>query len=291
MSHDRNPMLVVMSDKFLVREHARSCSVATAPLFHVAEKAEGIPFKALPPDCMVKASHGSGWNLLRRKGEFYSFGNGAMFAPLEDKSSRAPQPGRLDEDEVNAVCRHWLETNYCGQQWAYSRMTPRILVEGLLAPRGGGELMDYRFYTFDGVVKAINVGSPSYRRDNLNAFFSPDWTPMKLTRYREKLPQLLPEKPERLPEMLEAAKRLGDGIDFARIDIYDTTIGVVLGEMTAYPEGGNREAPSGCPRLNWWLGRQWNMPFRKELSVRHHMVETLFGSVMRRCKRVPNSLS
>jgi len=283
MLHDRNPMLVVMADKYLLREHARSQGVATVPLLHVTEDPESIPFETLPPDCMIKASHGSGWNIMRRNGEFFTYGNGIAFGVGdEDQQAQVQQRLQLSRDEVVDICKQWLQQKYSPGQWAYSRMIPRVLVEEVLQPRCGDELMDYRFYTFDGVVKAINVGSPSYRRDNLNAFFRPDWEPIKLTRYREKLPDPLPAKPETLEQMLDIASRLGKGIDFARIDLYDTEKGVMVGEMTAYPEGGNREAPSGCPRLNWWLGRQWKMPLRRELSVRGYIVSSLTDAVQRR---------
>jgi hypothetical protein len=271
MQHDRNPMLVVTQDKYLVRGHARSRGVATARLIHVAERVESMPFAALPSDCMIKASHGCGWNILRTGGAFFDYANGADFGAGADGRGMRSTQAPLSAEEVAATCRHWLRQNYSPGEWAYTRMKPRILAEELLQSRRGGELMDFRCYAFDGVVKAISVGSPSYRRDKLNVFFDPDWTPIRLTRYRERLPDPLPAKPDVLREMLEAAARLGRGLDFARIDLYDTTKGVVVGEMTAYPEAGHAEAPSGCPHLNRWLGKQWKVPLRNKWSWWKHV--------------------
>lgn len=120
--------------------------------------------------------------------------------------------------------------------------------------------MDYRLFTFDGKVRAISVGSPTYRRKKWNVFLTPDWEVIPLSSYSEALPDRLPEKPFLLQEMLEAASRLGEGIDFARIDLYETAEGIRLGEITLYPEGGDRNTPTSCPRFNRWLGSFWRAP-------------------------------
>ena len=53
------------------------------------------------------------------------------------------------------------------------------------------------------------------------------------------------------------AAKLGRGLDFVRVDLYNTTRGVVLGEMTVYPEAGSMNTPTACPVFNKWLGDQW----------------------------------
>lgn len=107
---------------------------------------------------------------------------------------------------------------------------------------------------------AINVGSPSYRREKENVFFDRDWNPFCLTKYREKLPAPLPERPGNLLEMIKVASALGEGIDFVRVDLYDSTKGILLGEMTIYPEGGGVDSPTTCPIFNNWLGSHWKLP-------------------------------
>ena len=106
-------------------------------------------------------------------------------------------------------------------------------------------------------MKAINIGSRTYRREKLNVFFYPDWSEIKLTAYKDAVPDPLPAKPDNLTEMIQIAERLGKGLDFIRVDMYDTTDGLVLGEMTVYPERGARRTPTACPKFNRWLGSQW----------------------------------
>jgi len=219
-----------------------------APLIQVARRAAQVRFNRLPPDCFIKASHGCTWNLLRRDGKLYPFGDGSggLRRALSGLRSRH-------------IIAQWLATARREPEWAYTVKPRHVLVEELLQPRSGAELMDYRLSTFDGRVRAINVGSADYRRTGCNVFLDPHWKPMPLTSYRESLPDPLPGRPDNLAVMLDIAGRLGTGLDFVRVDLFDTTRGVLLGEMTVYPQGGGADTPTTCPDFNHWLGRQWQL--------------------------------
>ena len=271
---ERNPLFVTLQDKFAVRAYAEARGVATAGLLHVTDRPETLLTADLPQNCMIKATHGCGWNILRRDGRYIRFGDGRLVsaAAVDENSpnSRNPEPApaeTLTQADVVETCRAWLSRRYSRREWAYHQIQPRIIVEELLQPASGPELIDYRFYTFDGVVRAINVGSPSYRRNHQNVFLAPDWQPIELSRYDEQMPDPLPTAPSIFPEMLDAAARLGAGVSFVRVDLYHTTKGIVLGEMTVYPEGGRRGSPTGCPRFNRWLGRQWSMTTAQTVGV------------------------
>lgn len=268
MRFDRNPLLVTLQDKYAVRARAEERGVATAHVYHVTEDPETIPFDSLPSRYMIKASHGWGWNIGCIDSQLLYYGDGSNVADSSATDVPAASVRRLSPSEAIGVCHSWLRDRHHAIEWAYQHIRPKIIVEEFLTPRTGTELYDFRLYTFDGVVKAINVGSPSYRRDHLNAFFYPDWTLIPLSRSFEELPTEIPPRPETLEELIAAATRLGEGIDFARIDLYDTNRGIVLGEVTVYPQGGIRGSPSGCPRLDGWLGRQWRMSLPARLAVR-----------------------
>lgn len=261
MRFDRNPLFVTLQDKLAVQEYARERGVGCAPLLHATADPTTIPFDSLPPDCMIKATHGWRWNIARFDSRFYMFGDGSTLTmardPTPDPSRDARRP--ITIPEVVATCQQWLRSRHNSKEWAYQRMTPRIIVEEMLVPRHGPELLDYRMYTFRGDVRAINIGSARFRRDKSNVFLRPDWSVVPLTRYVESLPESIPSCPSTLPRMVEIARRLGEGLDFVRIDLYDTTQGVLLGEMTIYPNAGRRGRPSGCPVLDLWLGSQWRM--------------------------------
>jgi hypothetical protein len=286
---DHNPLLVTVQDKFAVRDYARQRGVETARVLHVTDDAETIPFADLPADYMLKAAHGWGWNILCREGRHYFYGDGSELVGLASGAVAGAGRHALEREQVATLCRRWLAHRHTDAEWAYRHIPPRIVVEEILQPAAGTELLDYRFYTFDGQVCAINVGAPSFRRDHLNVFFRPDWTRFELSRYTEKLPDMPPERPALLAEMVAAAERLGRGLDFVRIDLYQTTRGIVLGEMTVYPESGARTMPTGCWRFNSWLGRQWKMPLRESLHVHTmnltELPESLVGYIRHRLGR------
>jgi hypothetical protein len=258
--HDRNPLLVRVQDKLAVKSYAAARGVSTARLLHATGDPATIPFDHLPTDCFIKAAHGCAWNIRIVATQAYLFhqgnelvaGDGSLF------TGRAMDHARLSREECVALCRQWLATSYTPRLWVYRRLPRRIIVEETLESADGGELKDYRLYTFDGIVKAINVGSPGYRRRNENIFLDAAWHEIPLSEYQERLPDHRPARPASLPRMIEAAGRLGRGIDFVRIDLFDTTRGVVLGEMTVYP-GGGRFCPTSCRRFNNWLGDQWHL--------------------------------
>jgi len=261
MAHDRNPLFPLLQDKLAVKGYARERGVASADVFAVISDPALVPRQQFPDTCFVKANHGCGWNFLREKGVFYYFGNGNELMNADGSLNDAARRRlHVPHDQVVQMCMQMFSLRYCMEEWAYQMIRPQIFIEEKLLSAEGGELLDYRFYTFDGVVKAINVGSATYRRKQENVFLTPDWQVIAMTQPREGLPNPLPKRPEQLPAMISAAERLGSDIDFVRIDLYQSTKGVMLGEMTLYPNGGAPRTPSGCPRFDQWLGQQWRRP-------------------------------
>jgi hypothetical protein len=262
MLHDRNPLLPILQDKVAVKAYAHDRGIATPRTHFVTANPEQIPFEQLPDPCFIKANHGSAWNFLLDSGNYYYFGNGKALLD---------EDGKLVKDAVNSVlhisreklidmCRQMLAMRFAPKEWAYQLIPPKILVEEVVQASDGKELRDYRCFVFDGVVRMISVGSASYRKRGENVFFTPEWQPIALTQYAESLPQSLPEAPATLREMISAAERLGKGVDFLRADFYQSTRGVLLGEITLYPGGGKLHSPTACPRFNRWLANFWKHP-------------------------------
>lgn len=260
MLFDRNPQLVLLQDKHAVKNYARSRGVGTAAVLFATDDPATIPFDRLPERCFIKATHGCGWNILKEGETYYRYGHGnTLIKPDGSPDGRGVAAAGISREACVALCRQWLASVYSTREWAYAHIPPRILVEEALASRDGEELKDYRFYTFDGVVKAISVGSPTYRRRGVNFFVDSQWNEFVLSAYKEPRPAPPPKRPQTLPQMVAAAERLGGGVDFLRIDLFDATPGVVLGEITVYPEAGALGTPTSCRVFNRWLAGQWRM--------------------------------
>jgi hypothetical protein len=262
MLHDRNPLFPILQDKIAVKHYANERGVVTPPMLFVTTDPSSLPFDQLPYSYFIKANHGCGWNFLCEADELFYFG---QKSDLLDANGRLPDdamrsPLHISRDKLLSMCREMLNMRFSKQEWAYQVISPQIFAEERLYSHDGGELQDYRFYTFNGEVRVVNVGSSSYRKKGENVFFTPDWQPIALTRYSECLPDPLPPRPPKLDEMIGAAQRLGCGIDFVRVDLYQSTQGIMLGEITLYPDGGRIQSPTACPRFNQWLGSFWEHP-------------------------------
>lgn len=262
MAFDRNPLFPVLQDKLASKSYARERHVESAQVLWAGTDPDAIPFDDLPSRCFLKTNHGCRWNILILDGQPYDYGHGQH---LCDDSGRLLdrdllEPYALSREATRAHCRRLLNEVFSTEEWAYSRIPPRIFVEEALQPATGATLTDYRLYTFGGRVRALSLGSPGYRKRRWNIFLTPQWEEIPLTAYREALPEPRPPKPDALPELIAAAERLGRGIDFVRVDLYDTTNGLRLGELTLYPQAGKPGTPTYCSQFNHWLADGWDVP-------------------------------
>lgn len=265
MKYDRNSLLTTIQDKYSVRKYAQTKGIETAKLFYSTNNLDEVPFDKLPNNCFIKANHGCEWNIIRLNSEYYFFKNGIDFEDYRnaDFNVKSIEKDKITLEECINLCKKWLNQKYRMEEWAYQNISPKILIEEIQYPKNGGELFDYRFYTFHGKVKALSIGSLRYRRTKKNIFFDSNWNIIKFSRYKEALPYPLPDRPDNFDEMRSIAEKLGSEIDFARIDLFNTTKGIILSEMTVYPEGGAPFSPSACPYFNRWLGSHWKLsPFK-----------------------------
>lgn len=258
MRHDRNPLFVVIQDKYAVKEYAQQRGVRSAEQYFVTDRPETIPFDELPDNCFIKANHGCKWNIYCKNREFFYYSDGEDLIGRKNFSKH-----KLTREQVIEYCNDWLKTVYSHSEWAYIHIPPKIMVEEVLEQYGGGELIDYRCFTFHGVVKAVYVDSATYSVNHQKIFVDANWKEFPLKNLSEVEPHVLPEMPEHFKEIISSAERLAKDFDFVRVDLYDTTRGVTLGEMSLYHNGGTTLQPTPDKDFNKWLGDQWALPVEK----------------------------
>ena len=106
----------------------------------------------------------------------------------------------------------------------------------MLIPQDGGQLLDYKFFCFNGKPEFVEVDFDCFTAHTRN-FYSLAW---------ERLPlQILyppyqgdAERPNKLDEMIDVAKKLSKDFPFIRVDLYTCDDRVYFGELTFHPEGG-----------------------------------------------------
>ena len=241
--YDSTPLKGRLADKFLVREWVADTvgEEYLVPLLGVWDSPDEIDFASLPTSFVLKATHGSGWNIL------------------------VPNKSALDEEWARGRLREWLGLRQAmkgGFELHYEYCEPRIVCERFLRDGTGG-LRDYKFMVFDGVVQfAFTVD----RRAGLamRGTYLPDWTraPFEYTCEAVRAPDVPP--PSGLETMLRLASRLGKGFACARVDFYQVRGRVYFGEITFTDADGLSEfAPA---RYNRIFGDRIVLPEKKSFK-------------------------
>lgn len=235
---DRHPLRPRVADKYAVRCYVherlgpKEAEDILVPVHQVVDRVEDLSFSSLPDAYVVKATHGSGWNVIVRENE-------------------TPDPGRIREQ-----CRRWLASTY-GQdrlEWVYARIEPRLLVEQMLVTDEGEIPADVKFFVMNGSVELIQVDTDRFQGHE-RTLYRPDWTPLDVELEHPRGP--VTEPPENLDRMRHLAKQLADPFDFIRVDLYEVESSVFFGELTSFPGSGfERFDP---PSFDLELGERWEI--------------------------------
>ena len=219
MLFDRDPRWTLFSDRARVRDYVASKAGPEylVPLLWTGEKPDEIPFDELPARCVIKASHGCGYNIFVR-----------------DKAE-------LDRAEVKRQLGTWLSENYCqdwalGTQWGYKNIRPAIIIESLLEDNGRVP-PDYKFFCYSGRAEFLKIDFDRFE-DHSEAFLDRELRPLDLMGKGIKHHPGPVSLPHNYKDMVRVAESLAQGVDFIRVDLYSVAGRVYFGELTCYHGGG-----------------------------------------------------
>lgn len=215
--YDRKPIYTTMVDKCAVKGYVaeRIGEEYIIPTLGVWDSFDEIDFDALPNRFVLKCAHDSGGLVI-----------------CKDKASLDLDAARKKLEK--SLKREWF---YCGREWPYKNVKPRIIAEQYMSD-DNGELCDYKLMCFNGKVKCSFVCSERYSAKGLHVtFFDREWNAMPFERKYPACREGLP-KPLNYDKMLELAEQLSSGIPFVRVDFYEVFGKIYFGELTFYPGGG-----------------------------------------------------
>lgn len=255
--HYRNPLMVTCADKWAVREFVkeRIGEKYLAECIGVYDDVENIPCESLPEQFVLKATHGSGWNII------------------------CPDKSKMDWSLAKAKMCKWLKSDFSqnGREWQYHEIKPQIICERFLIDSESPVLRDYKLFSFKGETKYIWVDFTMSANGNLDTeieqevgysnpkvakgceryrnIYDPNWNfmPDRGSLYPCKETSAI-TKPECLDEMIDVAKKLAIVFPQCRVDLY--VLGgkrIVFGELTFtsgngcnafYPQSFNDELGS-----------------------------------------------
>lgn len=211
----RNELMVICSDKYKVREYLekKGYGYLLNDLIGVYYSVNEIDINRLPEKFVLKGAHGSGWNLI-----------------VHDKNKIKWFPWRL-------VMKSWMKQNlyYYGREWNYRDIKPSIVCERYLED-SNGELIDYKFYCFNGQPKLIQVDIDRFGNHSAN-YYDDNWNYLNIQWGDEKSYRDL-KKPINFEEMLEISKDLSSKFPHVRVDFYEVDGKLYLGELTFFSASG-----------------------------------------------------
>ncbi len=233
---DRNRLLALFSDKLAVRDYVAQQlgSHYLVPLLRVGERASS--FSDLTGPYVLKANHGS-----------------AMVTFVA--------PGETLSEKQAVVADSWRDDDYAWRllEWGYRDLPRRLMAEQFLGDTATMTApTDYKFFAFRGHVAMIKVitGRFTQYREGL---YTTRWEPIDGSFGPYAAPRvIMPEPPRHLDEMMRVAIALSREIDFVRVDLYEASDRVLVGELSPYPGGGlDQFEPADLDR---WLGDFWREP-------------------------------
>lgn len=217
--YDRNPEYTKMVDKYEVKKYVaeKIGEEYIIPTLGVWDKFEDIDFDSLPEQFVLKTTHDSGGVVICKDKNHFNY--------IEAK-----------QKITNSLKQNFY---YHGREWPYKNVKPRIIAEKYMEDSVTKELRDYKFFTFNGIVKALFVASD---RQNPNEetkfdFFDADYNHFDFTNGHPNA-TIPPERPEKFEEMKYLSEKLSKNIPHLRCDFYEIDGKVYFGELTFFHWSG-----------------------------------------------------
>lgn len=183
------------------------------PLIGIYQKSSEIDFNSLPASFVIKATHGSNWNII-----------------VKDKTA-------LNWNAAEKKMKAWLKTSFyrgTGEP-NYKPLKGRILIEKYMEDPSG-DFKDYKFFCFHGEPTYVMMDSNIFM-DHRRAFYDLNWNKLPVKLKYDNLLQPL-AKPEKLDDMIEICRRLSEPFAFVRVDLYCIGGLIYCGELTFTPGNG-----------------------------------------------------
>ena len=215
------------------------------PTIGVWDKFDDIDFDKLPDQFVLKCTHDCGGLVICR-----------------DKK-------QLDKTAAKHKIEKCLKRNYYWQdrERPYKFLKPRIIAETYIEDNKSGQLPDYKFFCFDGVVRAFFIATDrqNHEEETKFDFFDADGNHLDV-RNGHPNANPCPELPKELELMKKFASVLSKGIPQVRIDFYECNGMVYFGEMTFFHWSGF--VPFDPEEWDYKFGEWITLPQKNSKSVK-----------------------
>ena len=217
--YDHNPIYTTMADKYAVKEFVgqKIGDAYVAKCLGVWDRAEDIEWDKLPERFVLKTTHDGG--------------NNGVFI-VRDKS-------KIKKSKIIRQINRSLhrDTFKLGREWPYKDIPHRVFAEEYLED-ANGELRDYKFFCFDGVVKYLFIATERQGGGEVKFnYFDADFKDLWIVQQHPMSDKPI-AKPKVFDQMKEVAAKLSKGIPAVRVDLYEVNGHIYFGEYTFSHHGG-----------------------------------------------------
>lgn len=239
--NDRNPTYTKMVDKYEVKKYVASIigEKYIIPTLGVYNDFDDIDFNKLPNQFVIKCTHDSGGLVI-----------------CKNKS-------KLKITKVKRKINEFLERKYfyIHREWPYKNVKPRIIIEKYMCTKKQKELIDYKFFCFNGNPKIILVCSERFSSNNMcETWFDDKWNFLDIIESSHRVDKTI-KKPINFSKMMEFSKKLSKDIPFVRVDFYEINGKMYFGELTFFPASGFEKFEP--EEWDYKLGEMLKLPDKK----------------------------
>lgn len=213
--YDRNPIYSVLADKYAVRNYVKEKigEKYLIPLIGVWNNVDEVDFEKLPNNFVLKCNHDNGVVICK------------------DKSSFDRETAKLE-----LLC-HYNRNYYkkC-REWSYKKIKKKIICEKYMADINQPVLVDYKFFCFNGRVKALFIAT-NRPIDTRFDFFDRNFNHLPILNGHPNADSKI-DKPKDFDTMINIAEKLAEGFPHVRVDLYYINGQIYFGEITITHFGG-----------------------------------------------------
>lgn len=216
--YDRRPDYTIMVDKYAVKNYVSGIigSEYVIPTIGVWERPEEIEWDVLPNKFVLKTTHGGG-------------NEGVVICKDKKTFDREKAIVKLNKSLRQDIYRKLRE-------WPYKNVPRRIIAEKFIEGENG-DLPDYKFFAFDGEVKALFIGTERGSGNVKFDFYDADFIHLDLVQSHPMSGRVI-SKPDCFEKMKEIASELSKGMPQVRVDLYNVSGKIYFGELTLFHHGG-----------------------------------------------------
>ena len=217
--NDHNPLYTTLVDKYAVKDWVSKTYSPdiVIPTLGIWDRVSDIEWDKLPEQFVLKTTHS---------------GDSLGVVICKDKT-------HFDKTAAIKNLQKSLEKDYykAGREWPYKNVRRRIIAEKFMEDEKFHELRDYKFFCFDGQVKALFIATGRQTGNLTFDYFDDQFRKLPFKQSHPTSTEDF-EVPENFEEMKRIASKLSKGLPHVRVDLYDVNGKIYFGEMTFYHYGG-----------------------------------------------------